>query len=48
VATPKNAQQPIRDLRSSRNGKFTSGEAKGTCTIHHIGETFVEEMSKES
>ncbi|MGH8813241.1 MAG: hypothetical protein ACREXO_14605 [Advenella sp.] len=46
VATPKNALQPIRELRSSRNGKFTAGETKGTSTIHHIGETFVEEMGK--
>jgi hypothetical protein len=46
VATPKNALQPIRDLRNARNGKFTGGETKGTCTIHHIGETVVEEMGK--
>lgn len=46
VATPRNALQPIRDLRNARNGKFTGGETKGTCTIHHIGETFVEEMGK--
>ncbi|TXH30935.1 MAG: hypothetical protein E6Q94_08865 [Burkholderiaceae bacterium] len=46
VATARNALQPIRDLRSSRNGKFAAGAERGTCTIHHIGETFVEEMGK--
>lgn len=44
VATPKNALQPIRDLRNSRNGKMQGGSTKGTAAIHHLGETFVEEM----
>lgn len=48
VPTPKNALQPIRDLRHSRNGKFSGGAMKGTCTIHHIGETFVEQMGQHA
>jgi hypothetical protein len=46
IATPRNPLQPIRDLRAARNGKMAGGETSGTHTIHHLGETFVEELNK--
>jgi len=47
VGTPRNAIQPVRDLRNARNGKLTAGSSKGTFAIHHLGETAVEQMGRE-
>lgn len=44
ISTPRNATQPIRDLRAARNGKFAAGSSRGTFTIHHLGEAAVESM----
>ncbi len=44
LPTPKDALQPLRDLRANRNGKMQTGDVKGTFAIHHLGETAVEQM----
>ena len=44
--TPKNAVQPIRDLRNNRDGRMMGGTAPGTCIINHLGENYVNDMHK--
>ena len=44
--TPRNAMQPIRDLRNSRDGRMMGGTAPGTSAIHHLGENYVNDMNK--
>lgn len=43
-ATPKDAMQPIRDLRHRKRGKFSGGKMAGTCTINHVGENAVRDL----
>jgi len=41
---PKDISQPIRDLRNSRNGKFSGGTAPGLASINHLGENAVDKL----
>ncbi len=45
-ATPKDAAQPMRDLRHRRRGKFSVGKTPGSVVINHVGENSVREMGK--
>lgn len=45
-ATPKNALQPIRDLRNNRDGRFMSGATPNSCIINHLGENYVDALNK--
>lgn len=44
--TPRNAIQPIRELRNSRDGRLMGGAAPNSCIIHHLGENYVDAMNK--
>ncbi len=46
--TPKDALQPIRDLRKRNRGKLSGGASAGTSAINHVGENAVREMGKGS
>lgn len=42
-STPKDAGQPLRDLKS-KNQWFSKGDGRGEYVINHIGENIVNEM----
>lgn len=44
--TPKDAMQPVRDLRHRKRGKFSGGKTPGTATINHVGENAVRDLGK--
>lgn len=44
--TPKDARQPMRDLKNSRNGRMMSGSAPHTAIISHLGENTVDALNK--
>lgn len=44
--TPKDARQPMRDLKNSRNGKMMGGTAPHTAIISHLGENAVDALNK--
>jgi hypothetical protein len=44
--TPKDARQPMRDLKNSRDGRMMSGPAPHTAIISHLGENTVDAMNK--
>jgi hypothetical protein len=45
-ATPKDALQPMRDLKNPRDGRMMNGKAPNTAVINHLGENFVDAMNK--
>jgi hypothetical protein len=44
--TPKDARQPMRDLKNGRNGRMMNGKAPNTAIISHLGENVVDALSK--
>jgi hypothetical protein len=44
--TPKDARQPMRDLKNSRDGRMMNGSAPNTAIISHLGENYVNAMGK--
>ncbi|MEM8514449.1 hypothetical protein RCH14_003794 [Massilia sp. MP_M2] len=44
--TPKDARQPMRDLKNSRDGRMMSGSSPNSAVISHLGENIVDAMNK--
>jgi hypothetical protein len=44
--TPKDARQPMRDLKNSRDGRMMNGAGPHTAIISHLGENTVDAMNK--
>jgi hypothetical protein len=45
-ATPKDALQPMRDLKNPRDGRMMNGNAPNTSIINHLGENFVDALNR--